>query len=159
MLVLQEQSRLRLVVDVPETYSMKVGEGNRIKYSVNALPGQVFEGKISRLSGRMNPRFCSETVEIDVDNSEGQFKPGMFAEIILSAEGTPGALVVPSSAIVTSTEGQYIIKVDGNKTRFVEIKQGNRADGMIEVFGDVQPNDRVIINASQEIREGTEVST
>jgi len=76
MLVLQEQSRLRLVVDVPETYSMKVQAGNTVQYTINALPGQVFSGKISRLSGRMNPRFRSEAVEIDVNNRRGQLQAG-----------------------------------------------------------------------------------
>ncbi|GAA4400605.1 hypothetical protein GCM10023187_13960 [Nibrella viscosa] len=89
MLVLQDQYRLRLLVDIPETYSMRVREGSSIVFTVNAVPGREFRGRVSRRSGSMNQQFRSETVEIDVPNPSRQFKPGMFAEIILRSDEVP----------------------------------------------------------------------
>lgn len=157
MLILQQQNRLRLVVDVPEAYSSQLREGQVLAFSVSAMPGKTFTGKISRRSGSMNKQFRSETVEIDVANKDRSLRPGMFAEIIVSAAGTPGALAVPASAIVASTEGQYVIKVEDGRARKVDVRRGQTSGDMIEVFGDLRPTDQVIINAREDIKEGIAV--
>ncbi|GAB3249776.1 hypothetical protein GCM10027347_07110 [Larkinella harenae] len=158
MLVLQQQDRLRLLVDIPETYSSLVREGSGIAFRTNAMPGREFQGKVSRMAGSMNRQFRSETIEIDVSNPKRLFKPGMFAEIILSSSEAPETLVVPSSAVVTSTERQYVIKLDNNKARYIDVKQGHKEKGMTEVFGGIRANDKIIVNAREDIEEGTVIN-
>jgi len=154
MLVLQQQNRLRLVVDIPEAHSMSLRPGSTIDFAVGAMPGKEFKGKISRRSGSMNQQFRSETVEIDVENPSRTLKPGMFAEIVLSDEGTPGALAVPTSAVIASTERQYVIKVEGGRARYVDIRRGQRSGEMTEVFGNLRADDQIVVNAREDIKEG-----
>lgn len=157
MLVLQQQNRLRLVVDVPELYSTHLKQGEALGFSVSAMPGKSFTGKISRRSGTMNQQFRSETVEIDVDNKNRTLQPGMFADITLSTEGTPGALAVPTTAVIASTERQYVIKVEDGRARYVAVRRGQKSGDMVEVFGDLRDNDKVIFNAREDIKEGVAV--
>lgn len=154
MLVLQQQNRLRLVADIPEAYSVGLPPGKTVAFTVSALPGKPFTGQISRRSGSMNEQFRSETIEIDVNNASRTLKPGMFAEISLSANGTPGALAVPKTAVVASTERQYVIKVQDGKARYVEVRKGQQSGDMQEVFGDLRANDPIIVNAREDIKEG-----
>jgi len=157
MLVLQQHNRLRLVVDIPESYSVGLGQNDNVSYTVSAFPGQTFQGKISRRSDDLNEQFRSETVEIDIPNASGKFKPGMFSEVILASHGTPGALAVPTSAIITSTERQYIICVENGLTRFVDVKRGQQSDEKTEVFGQLTPENQIIVNAREDIKEGTKL--
>lgn len=157
MLVLQQQNRLRLVVDVPELYSTRLKQGEMLAFSVSAMPGKTFKGTISRRSGTMNQQFRSETVEIDVDNKNRALQPGMFADISLSTQGTPGALAVPTTAVIASTERQYVIKVEDGRARYVPVRRGQKSGDMVEVFGDLRDNDKVIFNAREDIKEGVAV--
>lgn len=157
MMVLQQQNRLRLVLDIPETYSMSLQQGNSVSFTVGAMPGKVFQGKISRRSGNMNEQFRSETVEIDVQNASGKFKPGMFAEILLDAKGTPGALAVPVSSVVASTERQYVIKVVEGKAQYVDVRRGQQSGEMTEVFGNLKADDQIVVNAREDLKEGTKI--
>ncbi|MCA0230511.1 MAG: efflux RND transporter periplasmic adaptor subunit [Bacteroidetes bacterium] len=157
MLVLQQHNRLRLVVDIPESYSVGLEQGKTVSYTVSALPGKVFQGKISRRSGDLNDQFRSETVEIDVPNPNGSFKSGMFAEVILETNGSPGALSVPTSAIITSTERQYIICVENGQTRFVDVRRGQQSGEKVEVFGRLTPESQIITNAREDIKEGIKI--
>ncbi|WP_428657720.1 efflux RND transporter periplasmic adaptor subunit [Runella sp.] len=157
MMVLQQQNRLRLVLDIPETYSMSLNQGNAVAFTVGAMPGQLFQGKISRRSGNMNEQFRSETVEIDVQNVSGKFKPGMFAEIILDAKGTPGALAVPVSSVVASTERQYVIRVQDGRAQYVDVRRGQQSGEMTEVFGNLKANDQIVINAREDLKEGMKI--
>lgn len=152
MLILKQQNRLRLVADVPEAYNLR--EGTTVQFTLAAMPGREFAGKISRRGGSLNEQFRSETVEIDVPNPNRALRPGMFAELILPTGSTPGALTVPKTAIVTSTERQYVIRVENGKTQFVPVRKGNVAGEMTEVFGQLKPDDRIITNARDDIQEG-----
>lgn len=157
MLNLQQQDRLRLVVDVPENYSLGLKKGKPVSYHINAVPGETFKGTVSRRSGNMNLKFRSETVEIDVNNASRMIKPGMFAEVTLTPEGTEGALTVPSTAVVVSTERQYVIKVnrEGN-AEFVDVRLGQQAK-MTEVFGNLKKGDKIIVNPRNDLRQGMKV--
>lgn len=154
MLVLQQQNRLRLIADIPEAYSQGLREGRQVQFTVAALPGQEFKGTISRRGGSLNEQFRSETVEIDVPNSARSLRPGMFTEIILPTDGTPGALTVPNTAVVTSTERQYVIRVANGLTQYVPVRKGQKAGSQTEVFGNLNPDDRIVVNARDDIKEG-----
>lgn len=157
MLVLQQQNRLRLVVDLPEAVSVRMREGQAVTFAVAALPGKEFKGTIARRSGSMNQRFRSETVEIDVANGSRRLRPGMFAEVLLSTGEIPESLVVPATAVITSTEKQYVIAVREGLTRHVEVRTGQQSGGLMEVYGALKAGDSLVLNAREELREGVAI--
>jgi len=158
MLVLQEESRLRLVVDVPEVYSNQLHGKPVISFKVSTLPGKMFTGSISRSSGALNTRFRSEAVEIDVNNAQHLLKPGMYAEVILPVQRNQPSMVVPSSAVVTSTEGKYVVCVTHGKAMRVNVLEGNSMNDSTEVFGELHTGDRLVLHATDEIKDGTVVN-
>ncbi|OJV22538.1 MAG: hypothetical protein BGO21_05110 [Dyadobacter sp. 50-39] len=159
MLNLQQQDRLRLVVDVPENYSLGLKKGKPVTYHLNAMPGETFKGTISRRSGNMNLKFRSETVEIDVSNTSRRIKPGMFAEVSLMPEATEGALTVPATAVVASTERQYVIRVDSaGNSEFVDVRTGQKSSNLTEVFGNLRKGDKIVVNARNDLRQGVKLT-
>jgi len=157
MLVLQQQSKLRLVVNIPEQYSAQIKNGDIVHFKVNALPGQDFSGAVSRSSGNLNSNFRSETIEVDVANAKNTFKPGMYAEVSLPISGSANAFVVPKSAIVSTTERKYVITANGGSAKWVDITEGNQQNDSTEIFGKLQQGDKVITNASYQVKEGAQL--
>jgi len=157
MLVLQQLSKLRLVVDIPEQYVTQVHDNDKVHYRVNALPGQDFTGTISRSSQSLSNNYRSETIEIDVLNSANIFKPGMYAEVVLPASGSTNAFVVPKSAVVTTTERKYVIVDDNNTARWVDVSTGNQSADSTEIFGNLHNADSVITNAGYQVKDGASV--
>lgn len=157
MLVLQQLSKLRLVVDVPEQYASQVKDGDKVQFKTNALPGQEFSGVVSRSSQSLSNNFRSETIEIDVDNAGNKFRPGMYAEVMLPTSGNVNAFVVPRSAVVTTTERKYVITIANSNAHWVDISEGNQGRDSIEIFGNLHNGDEVVVNASYNIKEGQKV--
>lgn len=157
MLVLQQQNRLRLVVNLPEQYSTQIKDGQAVAYRVNAMPGKEFSGKVSRSSGALSDKYRSETIEIDVSNPDRKFKSGMYAEVTLPAGGNSFAFEVPKKAIVTTTERKYVITADNGKTKFVDVSEGNQSGDSTEVFGKLKVGDSIVTNATYEIEEGISI--
>jgi membrane fusion protein, multidrug efflux system len=153
MLMLEQEQVLRLLIQVPEIYSGQLSTKSELSFQVNALPGRTFTGTISREAGSLNDRYRSEPVEVDVQNGQHLLKAGMYAEVTISVNGSVQAMVVPSSAVVTSTEKKYVVAVRNGETQWITVQEGNKHNDSTEVFGDLKAGDQVVSPATDEIRE------
>jgi membrane fusion protein, multidrug efflux system len=157
MLVLQQENKLRLVIDVPEVYSNQLSGHSLIRFRVSTLPGKNFQGTISRSAGSLNMKYRSEAIEVDVNNTERLLKPGMYAEVELPVTRNTNSLIVPGSAVVTSQEKRYVIRVQDDQAHWVDITEGNSRNDSVEIFGELRLHDKVIINANDEIKDGASI--
>lgn len=159
MLVLQQESVLRLVINVPEVYSNQFSDRSIVDFKVNSLPDHDFKGTISRAAGALDTKYRSEAIEVDVNNKEGLLKPGMYAEVEFKlSENDNKPLVVPHSAIVTSTEGKYVVVVRDGKTAKVDVQEGNSEGDSTEIFGNIHQGEQVVLHATDETKEGIAVN-
>jgi membrane fusion protein, multidrug efflux system len=67
------------------------------------------------------------------------------------------SLLVPASGVVTTTARTFVIRVNNGKAEWVDVRRGGRSGTMVEVFGALQPGDRIVWKANDELREGTPV--
>ncbi|MEJ7768760.1 MAG: efflux RND transporter periplasmic adaptor subunit, partial [Chitinophagaceae bacterium] len=157
LFVLQQQNKLRLVVSVPEAFTGLLHKQDEVNFTVKSLANEKFTAKISRLAGTLDDRLRSERVEMDVPNENKKLLPGMYAEVNLPLPASDSSFVVPKTAVVTSTEKVFVIRIAGKKVEWVEVKKGREADGNIEIFGELTPGDHLVKTASDEIRNGSTV--
>ncbi len=104
LFTLQEQKKLRLVVSVPEAYTPYLKEKSEVKFVVKSLGGREFNAVINRLAGALDGRLRSQRVEMDVANNDKLLLPGMIAEVHIPMSTADSVFVVPSTAVVNSTE-------------------------------------------------------
>ena len=157
LLVLQDQQRMRLVVSVPENYTGGLSNKDKVNFGVAALQNRKFTAQVNRLAGALDTKLRSERVEMDVFNKDKKLLPHMFAEVDIPLPSRDSAFILPKTAVVTSTEKVFIIKVVDNKARYVTVKKGLAAGDVTEVYGDLKRGDEVVKIASEEIREGSTV--
>ncbi|HYX31177.1 MAG TPA: efflux RND transporter periplasmic adaptor subunit [Pyrinomonadaceae bacterium] len=159
MLRLQEISRLRLVVSVPEADVSGVAAGSRINFTVPAFPGEKFFGVVQRISHTLDEKTRTMPVELDVINDSARLAPGMFPEVIWPTTRPQPSLFVPASAIATTTERTFVIRIRNGTTDWVDVKRGVSMGDLVEVFGDLQENDVVAARGTDELRAGISVNT
>src|SRR6201996_3086345 len=123
MLIIQDVHKMRLTVDIPEDYVDKVDLTQPVTFIFNAMPGQSHNATISRSANALGS-MRSEAIEIDVANKNGQLKPGMYAEVSIPMLSGAKSLLVPNSAIIRSTEHEYVIAVNNNKADLIDVKEG-----------------------------------
>jgi membrane fusion protein (multidrug efflux system) len=157
MLVLQDVHKQRLEVYIPEDYVDKVDLTQPVKFTFNAMPGEQETATISRSANALGS-MRSEAIEIDVQNKDGQLKPGMYAEVKIPMLSGTKSLLVPNSSIVRSTEREYVIAVKNNKAALVDVKEGLARHDSTEVFGDLKPGEEILRNTNDEVKEGTAIN-
>jgi RND family efflux transporter MFP subunit len=157
LLRVQQVSRLRLVVAVPEDAVGDIAQGQTLTFTVPAFPGEMFNGKIARASRALDPKTRTMPVELDVLNSDGKLAPGMFANVAWTMRRGRPSLFVPPSAIATTTERTFVVRVRNGQTEWVDVKRGAAMGLLVEVFGNLQAGDQVAVRGTDELRAGTRV--
>lgn len=150
---LRQLSRLRLRVAVPEAYVAEVQQGSPVEFSVKPFPGRTFAGRITRIAGSVQAATRSEQVEIEIPNSKEELKPGMFASASLPITRPQSSIFVPKSAIVTTAERTYVIRVAQGHAGLVDIQQGDENNGQVQVFGKLQAGDVILRTGTEDVAE------
>jgi len=158
LLVLQDQYRMRLVVSVPENYTGGLSDKNQVNFTVQALPNRKFTAQIKRLAGALDEKLRSERLEMDVYNTDHKLLPHMYADVNVPLPSHDSTLFVPKTAVVTSTEKVFVIKIVNHHAQWVDVKKGVQSGDMMEIYGNLEKGDQVVKKASDEIRDGSAVS-
>jgi membrane fusion protein (multidrug efflux system) len=156
-LTLQQQSKLRLVISIPESYAGALRQNDEIRFKVRSLPSQEFTAKLTRLSGALDVRLRSQRAEADVDNRNGKLLSGTVADVSTTLKSSENSFIVPKSAIVNSTEGVFVVKVVNGKAERVNVKKGIEAKDQAEIFGTLTVGDVILKKANDEIKNGQEI--
>jgi membrane fusion protein (multidrug efflux system) len=157
MLRIQQVSKLRLVVAVPEDAVAGIQQGQTVTFTVPAYPGEMFTGKVARLGHALDIKTRTLPVELDVANPSGRLSPGMFAEVAWSMRRPQPSLFVPASAVAMTTERSFVVRIRDGKIEWVDVKRGVTMKQLVEVFGDLRAGDQVAVRGTDELREGTRV--
>lgn len=162
MLRLQQVSRLRLVIAVPEANVSGIAPAAKISFNVPSFPGETFSGVVERISNALDAKTRTMPVELDVSNANRRLAPGMFPEVIWPVSRPRPSMFVPPSAIVTTTERSFVIRIRDGVTEWVDVKRGasmtDNGKDLTEVFGDLSPGDQIAVRGTDELRAGTRVN-
>lgn len=159
ILRLEQTAHLRLVVDVPEAYVAGVQEGKKVTFTVPSFPGRVFAGTVARIAHSLVPKTRTMPVELDVGNPDQTLTPGMFPTVLFPVDRPSPTLFVPDSAVARTMEADFVICVRNGKADRISVKTGASDGSLVEVFGDLQAGDEVVLRASEELQPGTAVAS
>lgn len=158
LLRLEEVQRLRLTVPVPEGLVGAMSEGISTTFTVRAYPGVKFKGIVKRFAQSVDAKTRSMPVELDIDNTDARLASGMFADVLWPVKRAAASLFVPATAVVQSTERTFVARVVSGAIEQVPIQRGETQGDLLEVFGDLKPDDIVVKRGSEELRNAMNVN-
>ncbi len=149
---------LRVELTVPEQYLSRVREGQPVKLTVDAYPGEIFTAKVRFVSPALKADQRALTVEAVAPNPGGRLKPGLFATALLQQPAPAPALLAPASAVetVAGTSRMYVVVGDKLEERIVTL--GERTGDRVEIVTGVKAGERVAVNPAGKLADGTHVT-
>jgi Cu(I)/Ag(I) efflux system membrane fusion protein len=141
-------SRVWIEGNVYEQDLSSVHVGQVATAELDALPASVVSGRISFVYPTLDPETRTARVRIEVDNPAHRIKPGMFATIRLTAEGSR-ALTVPRTAILAT--GQRVLVFVKRRDGMLEPREvsiGASTEDRTEVISGLSPGDSVVASAT-----------
>jgi membrane fusion protein (multidrug efflux system) len=153
---LDDTSVIKLDFTVPETYLYLLERGLAVSASASGLPGREFRGKVTNLDSRVDPVTRSIRVRADIPNKDGVLRPGMFMTVSLQGQ-VAHTLVVPEAAIVPEQGRTFAFLVREGVVERREVKLGKRRPGEVEILEGLEEHERIVVEGTQKVRDGTHV--
>ena len=160
ILTLTQISRLKAIINIPETYFPLVKQGMKVSVESDIYPGQTFPATIEIVYPTIDPASHTFQAKLNIPNSTERIRPGMYVRTKL-AVGQVDAIVVPYQSVLklTGSNDRYVfVANDDNTARRVPVTMGQRFDDRIEVVpveaGTLKAGDRLVVTGQARLVDG-----
>ena len=158
VLVVEQITPVKLMINVSETYFTKVKKGAPVSVKLDVYGDEEFAGKISLVYPTVDAATRTVPVEIKLENKDQRVRPGMFARATLNF-GTQDNVVVPDLAIVkqAGSGDRYVFVYKDGKVSYNKVELGRRMGTEYELKSGVPNNSQVVIAGQTRLINGAEV--
>ena len=156
--VAEDLTKMQIETSVVEADIAKVKDGQRVEFSVDSFPDEIFTGIVTQVRNEAitTSNVVTYEVIIEIDNHELKLKPGMTANVEIITSQKEDALLVPNKALrfyVTDANGEtkryadkgvwtiqngklkrIVVKTGISDEDYTEILEGNLREGMSVVL-------------------------
>ena len=150
---LAELKRLRLDFPVPESSVSDVHIGDPVQIEVVTL-GQTFPAKVSRFAQSVDDATRTMLTEVEVDNADFRYTPGMYATARLTLADKKNALAVPIQCVSTGDNPTVLVLDDQHKVQERPVSVGLETPSMAQILSGLSDQDLVVMGSRSSIPLG-----
>jgi cobalt-zinc-cadmium efflux system membrane fusion protein len=153
LITIADLNTVWMVGDVYEKDVAKVSLGTPVNVSLQAFPGQQWNGHIDSLSAALDPTTRTLKVRVVLTNPALRLKPEMFGAIRVKA-GSHHALVVPAKAIIRDGGATTVYVKTAAKPEQRTVTVGNTVDGQVEILSGLREGEEVAADGAELLKGG-----
>lgn len=160
-IIAQDLTDMQVIADVDEADIGGVKEGQRVTFTVDAFPDDLFEGKVTQVRQEATEESNVVTYEVVISapNDDLKLKPGLTANVTIFTNERDGVLAVPSKALrfapnenllaegesITDCEGKDKVWMrEGSNFKAVSVKVGVTNGTYTEIISGLKEGDAVL---------------
>ena len=149
---------VRVELTVPEHAVSLIKDGQQVRLSVDAYPGQEFAAQLRHISPVLGADQRALTVEAIAANPDGRLKPGLFATAAIQLPASDPALLVPVTAVetISGTSRVYVV-VNGERVEERIVTIGETLGSQVEVASGLNKGDVVAAEPKGRLSDGAAV--
>ncbi len=158
IVVVADLSVVKLQAGVSELEAGRLRVGMPARLTVQARPGETFEGRIAAIAPEVDARNRHFAVEVRTVNRAGTLLSGMYGVAAIPLARADRALAVPRDAIASRDGARIVLKVTGDTLTPVPVTEGVTNGSMTQVTQGVSAGDVILANAQRDVAAGTKVN-
>lgn len=149
---------VKIIISASEADMTKIVKGKKVEITFDALPGETFEGTVSRVYPAVDPATRTFEAEIQIKNPGERLRPGMFARVTID-HGTERHVVVPDRAVVKQpgSGNRYVYVLKDGKVSYNRVELGRRVGEFYELISGVNEGDSIVVGGQSRLADGVEV--
>lgn len=161
-IAVEDLNNLQIALDVNPYDAVNLKEGQKAYIH---FADKTFEGVVSKVSPTAT-KVITQTggdnvvkVYVDLLNNDGTIKPGVNVDVDIKIGEKKDTIKVPSEAIVSDKNGnEFVYVVENGIAKQKKVKTGLASDLETEIISGVNVGEKVILNPTSSIEDGTKVS-
>lgn len=162
ILTLTQISRLKAIINIPETYYPLVKQGMKVDVHSDIYPDKTFPATIEIVYPTVDPTSHTFQAKLNIPNGSEKIRPGMFVRTTLPL-GQIDAIVVPYQSVLklTGSNDRYVFTNHNGTAHRVAVTLGQRFDDRIEIIpvtpGDLKEGDQLVITGQARLVDGAKL--
>ncbi|MGB9114766.1 efflux RND transporter periplasmic adaptor subunit [Bradyrhizobium sp.] len=146
---------MRVFVQVPQEMSAGMRAGLTADLALPQYPDKTFKAVVATTAEAIAKTSRTLLVELHADNTDNLLQPGTFSQVRFNLADNPGALRIPTSALIFREDGaQLAILGPNNKVELKSVKLGRNLGTEFEVLNGLALSDTVINSPSDSLSPG-----
>lgn len=142
-------SSVWVLADVYEQDLARIAPGQPARVGIDAYPGRHFDARITYIYPTLNAATRTTPVRLELSNTDGLLRPGMFAHVELLTGGDAARLTVPDSAIIDDGQRRIVLIAEGEgRFRPQVVETGLRSRDHVEILAGLEGDERVVVSAN-----------
>ena len=150
---------MRVELTVPGQYLASLAPGRTVALEVDAYPGKTFTGQIRYVSPSLKADSRALVIEAVVPNETGELKPGLFATAQIEQASATPAILVPATAIrtTTGTSRVYVVSSAGTVEERI-VTTGQTAGDLVEITTGLARGETVATSNVAQLGDGVRIA-
>jgi membrane fusion protein (multidrug efflux system) len=158
MFVVSDIGKLRVYVNVPQTYVPAIRIGAKAVISVPEYKDRTFDAMVEASAQSVDVNSGTTQMQLALDNAAGELMPGAFTNVRLNLQRDGVPLNIPASALVFDQNGLRVATVGpDDRVLFKTVKIARDLGRNIELASGVSLEDRIINAPPDGIVDGDQV--
>lgn len=163
VVTLTDLGALYVNFDVPQQQLDRLQVGQHVAIRTDSPGASPLDARINAIEPQVGKDTRNATVQAVLNNPKDALRPGMFVSVAVALPAEPGALLVPTTAIMTSASGNTAAVVRGlsaqrtGKADIVPITTGRRIGDQVIVVDGLKAGDVVVTEGQLRIQPGAAV--
>jgi multidrug efflux pump subunit AcrA (membrane-fusion protein) len=158
-------SGLEIKLYVAERFISKMAMNLPCVITLDAWPGETFQGSISEVAPTVDPTSRTMEVRVTVRNPGNKLKAGMFAKVRIITESKNNIVKIPAQAMLSRFGEQYVYVVGKDPTdpQFNIVRKRLvtpviHIDGVLEIQNGLSPDEEIVTRGQTLLEDGTRVN-
>ncbi|MDB5567288.1 MAG: secretion protein HlyD [Tardiphaga sp.] len=158
MFVVSDIKKLRVYVDVPQSYVPAIKVGAKAIITVPDYPNRTFPATVEASSQSVDVASGTTRMQLALDNAKGELLPGGYANVKMSLARDAVPLHIPASALIFNQNGLRVATVGpDDKVLFKTVTIARDLGRDIELASGVTPDDRIVTAPPDGLADGDQV--
>lgn len=163
IVTLVEFSSLYVGADVNESNLGKLGPRQPAEITLDAVPDKTYHGQLRQIVPAADRQKGTVRVKVAFLDADEKILPDLSARVAFTTQPTQGSsgrarILVPKSAIVTSSGRTGVYRVVEGRVRFVPVETGKDVQGQVEITRGLSGGERLVSGSGgKELRDGEKV--
>jgi RND family efflux transporter MFP subunit len=162
VVTIADMSSLEVEADVSESNLSQVRLDQPSEIQLDALPDQRFRGEIHMIVPTADRSKATIMVKVRFVDKDHRVLPEMSAKVAflsrsVKADEEKPRTALNQTALINRKDGKMVFLVKGDRVVQTPVSLGRPMGDMIEVLGGVKVGDRIVLNPSNKLRDGSKI--
>lgn len=149
---------------LPQQDLSSLHEGLTVRVETDAWPEDVFTGEITALNPQVDVTTRTLRLQATLPNPDGRLRAGMFCEVEVVLPEAQSVLIVPGTAVLSSTSGDTVFVVEPGSeeagalvAKQRRVRTGDARGGFVSITSGVVEGEKVVMAGAFKLRDGAAV--